>query len=70
VDDVVAVYKELLKTCEPTHIGVYGTSEGSFLTAEVAAKLRELGLPLPGVLGILQVVVTWASQVIRRRFLM
>jgi monoterpene epsilon-lactone hydrolase len=52
VEDVVAVYKELLKTYEPTHIGVYGTSAGAFLTAEVAAELRKLGLPLPGVLGI------------------
>jgi epsilon-lactone hydrolase len=52
VDDVVAVYKELLKTYEPTHIGVYGSSAGAFLTAEVAAELRKLGLPLPAVLGI------------------
>lgn len=52
VDDVVAVYKELLKTYEPSHIGVYGTSSGAFLTAEVAADLRKLQLPLPAVLGI------------------
>jgi monoterpene epsilon-lactone hydrolase len=52
VEDVVAVYKELLKTYEPTHVGVYGTSAGAFLTAEVAAELRKLGLPLPAVLGI------------------
>jgi epsilon-lactone hydrolase len=52
VDDVVAVYKELLKSYEPVHIGVYGTSAGALLTAEVAAKLRKLGLPLPAVLGI------------------
>jgi monoterpene epsilon-lactone hydrolase len=52
VYDVVAVYKELLKTYEPTSIGMYGTSAGAFLTAEVGAELRKLGLPLPGVLGI------------------
>jgi monoterpene epsilon-lactone hydrolase len=52
VDDVVAVYKELLKTYKPENIGVYGTSAGAALTAEVAAELRKLSLPLPAVLGI------------------
>jgi epsilon-lactone hydrolase len=52
VDDVVAVYKELLKTYKPGRIGVYGTSAGAALAAEVAAELRKLGLPLPAVLGI------------------
>lgn len=52
VDDVVAVYKELLKTYKPRHIGIYGTSAGATLTGEVAVQLKELGLPLPGALGI------------------
>jgi epsilon-lactone hydrolase len=52
VDDVVAVYKELLKTHTPTEMGIYGTSAGAFLTGEVAAELRKLNLPLPGALGI------------------
>ncbi len=52
VDDAVAVYKELLKTYKPDHIGLYGTSAGAILTAEVAAKLRQSGLPLPAALGI------------------
>jgi monoterpene epsilon-lactone hydrolase len=52
VDDVVAVYKELLKTHAPSEMGIYGTSAGAFLTAEVAAELRKLQLPLPGALGI------------------
>jgi acetyl esterase/lipase len=52
VDDSVAVYKELLKTYKPQHIVIYGTSAGAILTAEVAAKLKELGLPLPAALGI------------------
>jgi monoterpene epsilon-lactone hydrolase len=52
LDDVVAVYKELLKTHTPTEMGIYGTSAGAFLTAEVAAELRKLNLPLPGALGI------------------
>lgn len=52
VDDSVAVYKELLKTYKPDHIVIYGTSAGAILTAEVAAKLKQLGLPLPAALGV------------------
>lgn len=52
VDDSVAVYKELLKTYKPDHIVIYGTSAGAILTAEVAAKLKQLNLPLPAALGI------------------
>jgi monoterpene epsilon-lactone hydrolase len=52
VDDSVAVYKDLLKTYKPSHIVIYGTSAGAILTAEVAAKLKQLGLPQPAALGI------------------
>jgi monoterpene epsilon-lactone hydrolase len=52
VDDVVAVYKELLKTYKPQSIGIFGTSAGAILTAEVTIRLRQLGLPLPAAIGI------------------
>jgi monoterpene epsilon-lactone hydrolase len=52
VEDVVAVYKELLKTYHAQHIAIYGSSAGAVLTPEVAVKLKQLGLPLPGALGI------------------
>ena len=52
VDDAVAVYKELLKTYKPRSIGIFGTSAGAILTAEVAARLKQVGLPLPAALGI------------------
>ena len=52
VDDVVAVYKELLKTYKPKNIGIFGTSAGAILTAESAVRFKQLGLPLPGALGI------------------
>jgi epsilon-lactone hydrolase len=51
VDDAVAVYKDLLKTYKPHNIGIFGTSAGAILTAEVAVKLKQSGLPLPGALG-------------------
>lgn len=52
VDDSIAVYRELLKTYKPNHIVIYGTSAGAILTAEVAAKIKLLGLPMPAALGI------------------
>ena len=52
VDDAVAVYKDLLKTYKPRCIGIFGTSAGAILTGEVTARLKQLGLPLPGALGI------------------
>jgi acetyl esterase/lipase len=52
IDDVISVYKELLKTYQPRHIVIYGTSAGAIITGEVAVKLKQLGLPLPAALGI------------------
>ncbi len=52
VDDTVAVYKEVLKSYRPENIGLYGTSAGAVLTAEVASQLTKLNLPLPAALGI------------------
>ena len=52
VDDSVAVYKELLRTHRAQRIAIYGASAGGILTAEVAAKIKALGLPMPGALGI------------------
>jgi monoterpene epsilon-lactone hydrolase len=52
VDDAVAVYQALLKTYKPDHMAIYGTSAGAIMTAEVAVKLKQLGLPLPAALGV------------------
>ncbi len=52
VDDTVAVYKELLKTHKPKNMGLFGTSAGAILTAEVGSALKQRGLPLPGALGV------------------
>ncbi|HEY1422312.1 MAG TPA: alpha/beta hydrolase fold domain-containing protein [Candidatus Acidoferrum sp.] len=52
LDDAIAVYKELLKTYKPNHIGIYGTSAGAILTVEVTAKLKQLKLPLPAATGV------------------
>jgi acetyl esterase/lipase len=52
LDDIVAVYKEELKTHSPKDIAIYGTSAGAILTGETAVKLKQLGLPQPAALGI------------------
>ena len=52
VEDAVKVYKAMLAVYKPEHIVIYGTSAGAILTAEVAVKLKQLGLPLPAALGI------------------
>jgi acetyl esterase/lipase len=52
VDDTIAVYKELLKTYWAKNIAIYGTSAGAILTAEVTAKIKQLGLPMPGATGV------------------
>jgi acetyl esterase/lipase len=51
VDDAVAVYKHSLQEHAPNQIGVYGTSAGAVLSAQMAVESRRLGLPLPAVLG-------------------
>jgi monoterpene epsilon-lactone hydrolase len=55
VDDVLAVYKELLKTYEPNKIGIYGTSAGGTLTAQSVVRMRHDGLPQPAVVGLFSI---------------
>jgi epsilon-lactone hydrolase len=62
VDDVVGVYKELLKAYEPQNIGLYGTSAGAILSAEVAVKLKQLGLPLPAAIGFFSGLADYSRQ--------
>jgi acetyl esterase/lipase len=52
LNDAIAVYKDVLKTHKPGNVAIYGTSAGAVLTGQIAAKLKQLGLPLPGALGI------------------
>ncbi len=60
VDDVVAVYRELLKTYKPQGIGIFGTSAGAILTCEVTVRLKQLGLPLPAALGAFSVLTDFS----------
>jgi acetyl esterase/lipase len=51
VENTVAVYRQFLKDHTPDKIAVYGTSEGAVLSAQMAVRARQLGLPLPAALG-------------------
>lgn len=52
VEDVAAVYRELLKDYQPKQIGVYGCSAGGMLSAQTAAWLPAHGLPQAGAVGV------------------
>lgn len=62
VDDAVAVYRELLKTYRPNRIGIFGSSAGAGLTVEMAVRLQQLKLPLPGALGAFSVPSDFSSD--------
>ena len=49
--DVVAVYRALLKTHRPENIGIYGCSAGGIITAQATAWIRKTGMPRPGAIG-------------------
>jgi epsilon-lactone hydrolase len=68
VDDVVAVYQELLKTYKPHCIGIFGTSAGAILTGEVTIRLKQLGLPLPGALGMFSTLADYSQVGDARQF--
>jgi len=68
VDDVVAVYKELLKTYKPHNIGIFGTSAGAILTSEVAVRFKQLGLPEPAALGMFSTLADYTRPSDSRAF--
>jgi acetyl esterase/lipase len=51
-EDVVKVYRELLKTHRPKDVAIFGCSAGGLLTAEAIAQLEQEKLPLPAAIGI------------------
>lgn len=52
-DDALAVYREMLKTYRPGNIGVYGSSAGGMLTAQLIARLQKEKLPRPAAIAIM-----------------
>jgi monoterpene epsilon-lactone hydrolase len=62
LDDCVAVYRELLKSYDPKKIVVAGASAGGNLSGAVALRVRDLGLPLPGGVGMLTPVTDMTAK--------
>ena len=56
-DDVLSVYKHLLKDYEAKNIGIYGSSAGALLAAQVIARIQREGLPMPAAVGMLSAAV-------------
>ena len=51
-EDIVAVYRELLKTYKPRSIGMFGASGGCTLAQTTLLWLPQLKLPQPGAVGL------------------
>ena len=51
VDDVVAVYTDLLKSYKGQNMALYGTSAGATLSAQSVVRFHQLGLDLPAAVG-------------------
>jgi len=56
VDDCIAAYREIIKSYAPKKIVISGPSAGGNLAAAVTLKLRDLGLPMPGAVGMMSPV--------------
>lgn len=52
LQDVEAVYRQLLRDYRPENIGIYGCSSGGYFTAQTVAWFEHQGLPQPGALGV------------------
>ena len=52
LDDVLAVYREILKEYAPGKVGIYGNSAGGFLTGQALARIGKEGLPMPACGGV------------------
>lgn len=52
-DDVLSVYRALLRDYAPRDIGIYGCSAGGSLATMAVATMAQQGLPRPGAIGIL-----------------
>ena len=51
-EDAEAAYRVLIKQYKPEAIGIFGSSAGGVVVAQVVARLQARGLPRPGGIGI------------------
>jgi acetyl esterase/lipase len=51
LDDAMAVYRDLLKTNDPRHVAIFGTSTGGGMTLAMVLRAKDEGLPLPAAIA-------------------
>lgn len=51
LEDLAAVYREVLKTRKPGNVGIYGGSAGGVAVLQGMAWFKDHGLPMPGAIG-------------------
>ena len=52
LDDAVSIYNQILKTYQARNIGIFGTSSGGSLATATVLRVREMGIALPGAVGL------------------
>jgi monoterpene epsilon-lactone hydrolase len=62
VDEALLVYRSVLKSYQPSQIGIFGSSAGAMLSAEVIAKIKQAGLPMPGAMEFLSGTADFARE--------
>jgi len=62
LDDCVAAYREIIKTYNPKKVVISGPSAGGNLAAAVTLKIRDLGLPMPGAVGMMSPVSDFTNM--------
>ena len=62
VDDALAAYRALLARYAPERIGLYGTSAGAILSAQLVHRLTVEGLPQPAALGFFSGIADFARD--------
>jgi acetyl esterase/lipase len=53
VNDVMAVYRQLIANQSPASVGIYGCSAGGLLTAQATARMIADDIPTPGAIAML-----------------
>lgn len=62
MEDVLAVYRELLKDYRAENVGIYGCSAGGYFSGQSIAWIDSKGLPLPGAVGMFGGAISSASD--------
>lgn len=62
LEDILVVYKQLLKDYRPENIGIYGCSAGGYLSGQSVAWINDQDLPTPGAVGMFGQGIAFGSD--------